>query len=141
MSENNYTNFVANCLRTECPYEPVIGRLVMDPGKLRLLHGAIICATEAGELLDAVKKHLFYGKELDRTNLTEERGDILYGLALVTEYLGESTLTVAIRAEIEKLKVRYPEKYTDHHANNRDLPAERVVMEGPSAPSTLDFFE
>jgi len=43
-----------------------------------LLHGAIGISGEAGELLDAVKKHVFYGKPLDVNNVKEEISDVLW---------------------------------------------------------------
>jgi hypothetical protein len=39
-----------------------------------LLHGGMGVATEAGELLDVIKKHHAYGKEIDLVNLREEIG-------------------------------------------------------------------
>ena len=62
-------------------YEAIKGRLV-DEDLIDLLHAGIGLATEAGEFLDAIKKHIFYGKKLDTVNLAEEGGDTLWYLAL-----------------------------------------------------------
>lgn len=96
-----------------------------------LLHGAIGLATEAGEMLDAVKRALFYGAELDRTNLIEELGDLEWYMAVLRDALGVSQEEVQ-RINIEKLRTRYPEKFTRGHALERDLGRERAVLEKAS---------
>ena len=45
---------------------------------LHSLHMKLGSAGEAGELLDALKKNLIYGKELDTANVVEELGDSLF---------------------------------------------------------------
>ena len=101
-----------------------------------LLHGAIGIATEAGELLDALKRSIYYGQPLDRTNLVEELGDLEWYMAILREALGVTQGEVQ-RINIEKLRARYPEKFTSLHALHRDLEKERDVLEGqkPDAPN------
>jgi len=94
----------------------------------RLLHAAIGLVTESGELLDAIKKAAFYGKALDTTNIKEEAGDILWYLALLFNAIGTSFESEQERV-INKLKVRFPEKFNEDHAEHRDLVAERKVLE------------
>ena len=94
----------------------------------RLLHGAIGIATESGELLDAIKKHVWYGKPLDGANIEEEIGDVCWYLALLCSARGISLSTV-MEMNIAKLRVRYPEKFTEEAALQRDLDAERKVLE------------
>ena len=48
----------------------------------RILHGAIGMMTEAGEILDIFKKHIFYGKPVDVVHLKEEIGDFFWYLAI-----------------------------------------------------------
>lgn len=86
------------------------------------------CVTESGELLDALKKSMFYGRELDVTNLKEEAGDILWYLAILFDELDTDFPTEMTRV-INKLKVRFPDKFTEEAANNRDLEAERKTLE------------
>jgi len=50
--------------------------------KDRILHGAIGMMTEAGEILDIFKKHIFYGKPVDVVHLKEEIGDFFWYLAI-----------------------------------------------------------
>ena len=64
------------------------------------------------------KKISVYGQELDCENAVEELGDLLWYVALGCESLGVSMADVA-QQNIDKLKKRYPEKYTDFHAEER----------------------
>ncbi len=93
-----------------------------------MLHGTIGVMTEAGELLDCVKKHLYYGKPLDDTNAKEEIGDILWYLAQICNAKSWSMEEI-MQANIDKLRARYPEKFTEDNAINRDLDAERQALE------------
>lgn len=126
---NSYSNFFKNCQRTEPDYDHVVGR-VIKPGMLRILHGAMGASTEANELLDAAKKHVFYGKPLDQTNLREEIGDCLWYLAILAHELGDCNFTDIMQTVINKLRVRYPQAFNEQDANVRDLKAERKVLEG-----------
>ena len=83
-----------------------------------LMHVAFGLSGEAGEFADAIKKHLVYGKELDKGNVIEEIGDILWYIALACDTMGVDISEVA-QQNITKLKLRYPEKYTDKHASDR----------------------
>ena len=94
-----------------------------------LLHGAIGVATESGELLDAIKKHIFYGKPLDLVNLREEIGDVMWYLAILCRATGTNMSDVA-SVNIEKLRLRYPDKFDVKRALNRNLKSEREILEG-----------
>jgi NTP pyrophosphatase (non-canonical NTP hydrolase) len=96
--------------------------------ELDILHGAIGLSTEAGELLDACKKMLFYGRPLDRLNVIEELGDIEWYLELIRAALGVTREQV-IDANKKKLRVRYGGTWTAEAAANRDVAAEREAME------------
>ncbi len=95
---------------------------------LRLTHATMGVITEAGELTDAVKKWIFYGKSFDPVNVKEEVGDVLWYLALVCNAMNV-TLDDCMEANIAKLRKRFPDKYTDDHANHRDLAAEYEALE------------
>lgn len=97
-------------------------------GNERLLHAGVGLATETGEFLDAIKKTVFYGRELDRVNLKEELGDILWYIAIAMDELGTDFETEMNR-NIEKLEQRYPEKFTFEKSENRDLNKEREILE------------
>lgn len=96
---------------------------------VNILHGALGISTEAGEILDAVKKSIFYGKPFDLVNLQEEIGDCFWYLAILAKEAGMSFEDIMAQ-NIAKLKARYPDKFTEHAALNRDLEKERNVLEG-----------
>lgn len=94
----------------------------------RLQHAAFGLVTESGELLDALKKSMFYGKDLDVVNLKEEAGDILWYLAILFDEL-DTTFEAEMERVIGKLKIRYPEKFSLALTETRDLDAERKHLE------------
>ena len=69
----NFEEYIVNVKRSESPSFQNV-----NP---RILHGAIGCVTESGELLDSVKKSLFYNRKLDMVNVEEEIGDMLWHTA------------------------------------------------------------
>jgi NTP pyrophosphatase (non-canonical NTP hydrolase) len=115
-----FEEYIVNVKRSESPSFQNI-----DP---RILHGVIGCCTEAGELLDSVKKSLFYNRQLDLVNVEEELGDLLWYVALIVDACGFNFETI-LDKNIRKLKVRYPEQFTDNNAENRDLQSERRELE------------
>ncbi len=108
-------------------YQPVVDRL-HNQDTARLLHYALGLATEAGEFQDAVKKFIAYGKPLDKTNLKEEVGDLLWYIARICSLYGWSMEEV-MDLNINKLKARFPEKFTEENALTRDLANERKILE------------
>jgi len=93
-----------------------------------LLHAAMGCETEVGEIMDAMKKTIFYGKPLDIVNVKEELGDILWYIALGLHACG-ADFEEAMTANIAKLKARYPDKFSSEGALFRDLEKERKILE------------
>lgn len=122
-------DYIAQAKRTEPDYGPALLRVVKDPQMMKLLHAAMGLETEVGELTDAVKKHIFYGKPLDKVNLFEEGGDIQWYLAILADYLGYCSFSPMQSKNIAKLKERYPEKFTEEKALERNLEAERSALE------------
>ena len=90
---------------------------------IRVLHALLGLSGEVGELSEAVKKWLYYGKPLDAMNIKEELGDVLWYMALLCNTLSLDLWDV-MEANIRKLKVRYPEKFTEEKALKRDTAAE-----------------
>lgn len=119
--------FAEKCLRTEADDHATQG--VRSTNNIRLLHGAIGIATEGGELLDQIKKHVFYGKALDKVNILEECGDIMWYLVLVLDSQGYS-LEQMMNTLIPKLEARYAKKkFSAQDATTRNLEAERSILE------------
>lgn len=120
-------DYVKDALRTNCEYEAALERL-HDPKILQLLHGVMGVGNKAGELLSQVKGHLFYGKALDLTNIMEEHGDLFWFLAIIADAC-DYDFSLAMRANIAKLKARYPAKFTETHARTRNLVEERAALD------------
>lgn len=93
------------------------------------LHMVIGISTEAGELLDAYKKHFAYGKDLDVVNVGEEIADIMWYISNLCR-LKNIDLEEMMQRNIDKLKARYPEKFSQENALNRNLNKERDILEG-----------
>jgi NTP pyrophosphatase (non-canonical NTP hydrolase) len=87
----------------------------LAPGDCNLLHMAMGISGEAGELLDAVKKYVFYRKPFDYENAIEELGDLEFYLEGLRAQLGIDRETV-LDHNIKKLSKRYGEKYSNEAA-------------------------
>lgn len=103
-----------------------------------VVHAIFGKATEAGELLEALKLGMD-GQALDRTNLMEELGDGQWYDAILANALN-FTFEEVQKINIDKLRARFPDKFTAFDANNRDLAVERAILEqaktAPAAPVT-----
>ena len=76
-------------------------------------------ATEAGELLSAVKKVVIYNQPLDLENIKEELGDLEFYLEGLRQAIGVSR-TECLLANQAKLSQRYPGfQYSDGLAQAR----------------------
>lgn len=95
-----------------------------------MLHAAIGLCTEAGEILEEVVRSKYEDTPLDVTNIKEEIGDVMWYMAIFLRDL-DIDLFDAMAINIAKLRARYPgEKFSTERANNRDLNAERSILEG-----------
>ena len=103
-----YQQFVNSIVK---PGDEIIRQLT--PHQAHLLHMAVGVSGEAGELLDAIKKHCVYQKPINMENVLEEAGDILFYLTGLLNDL-DISLEDCINANIIKLSKRYPNgKYTN----------------------------
>lgn len=96
---------------------------------LVLLHCLLGIASEINEALVPVLSHILYDKPIDYVNLKEESGDACWYLAHMIDRVFHTTLTEVLQTNINKLAKRYPQKFTDFHANHRDLAGEREILE------------
>jgi NTP pyrophosphatase (non-canonical NTP hydrolase) len=133
-------NYVGNACNTESPVTPEMIERLSQPDTIRMLHSAMGLCTESAEFLDMLKKHIFYGKPLDLVNAKEEIGDSMWYVAIAVDVL-QTTLDEVMTVNISKLKARYPEKFTEHHAENRDLETERNILEGKYDNDLMDAEE
>jgi NTP pyrophosphatase (non-canonical NTP hydrolase) len=87
----------------------------MDGQTLNILHWCLGITGEAGELVDPIKKYIFYGQDLDMANVQEELGDLLYYVFALINDLGLDPEYV-MSDVIYKLQLRYPDGYEDDMA-------------------------
>jgi NTP pyrophosphatase (non-canonical NTP hydrolase) len=109
--DNTLNDYQEAALRTA----KVFPATTFTPLQMDMLHAALGVGSDAGELQDAIKKHLIYGKPLDRANVIEEIGDVMWFLCLMCRAIDISLEDIA-QANIAKLILRYPEKYSDEAA-------------------------
>lgn len=121
-------DYVEKARRTDVDYLVVMERLKENPKMIQLLHSVLGLGTEIGEFQDMVKRWIFYGKEFDRVNGIEELGDIFWYSALAIDVL-KTTLEEVMTVNIKKLQQRYPEKFSEGRAVERDIINERGEME------------
>ena len=125
-------DYVENVMRTASGDMPAIKERLMKDETINLLHAAIGLVTEAAELTDMLKKHIFYGRDIDKINAQEEVGDALWYAGLAVDVL-KTTMDDIMTKNIAKLQERYPEKFDEHKAMNRDISKELKVFEGSDA--------
>jgi len=97
----------------------------------RIMHGVVGCVTESGEMMDAVKKCLFYDRRLDTDNLKEEIGDVFWYLGILCDQLGV-TFEEIQSMNIRKLQKRYPDQFKDVVV--RDYEGEMEAAKEPDKP-------
>lgn len=109
MNANEYLKLTDNT----CKHFP--DGLKLSERQADFLHALLGISGESGELVDGFKKHLIYNKPVDIGNLIEEAGDILWYMALLFRTIGVPFEQVMLE-NIDKLKARYPDKYSDEAA-------------------------
>jgi NTP pyrophosphatase (non-canonical NTP hydrolase) len=120
--------YTQEVLKTESTDMDALKRRIQDEKTIRLLHAALGLSTEAGEVLDVLKKHIYYGKPIDEVNLIEEVGDACWYLAVMLNALS-SNFSESMTLNILKLRKRYGEAFSSEKAITRDLEAEREILE------------
>jgi NTP pyrophosphatase (non-canonical NTP hydrolase) len=91
----------------------------MTAEKAHLWHMGTGVAEEGAEVLGEIKKHVIYGKELDRQKLIKELGDVEFYLEGVRQGI-EVTREEVLQANMAKLSDRYHSgSYSDTQAKSR----------------------
>lgn len=120
MTPNEYQKLVQRTVMTDVEQEQKIVDAMGNgiPGLSHIVIAALKLNSESGELADALVKHLSYGQSLDRVNIIEECGDLLWYIALILEKL-DASMETCMYDNIIKLSKRYPERFTEEHAVKR----------------------
>jgi len=75
---------------------------------------------EAGEVADMVKKELFHGHQYPQDAYVDELGDVLWYISEMASVLDISLNDIA-KYNIEKLKKRYPDGFSEERSINREV--------------------
>ena len=95
----------------------------------RFFHGVVGIATEASELSQILVKHINNPTApIDTVNVSEELADAAWYTAQIVDTFGLNFYR-GLTNVIDKLHVRYPEKFSSDLAENRNLEAERKKLE------------
>jgi NTP pyrophosphatase (non-canonical NTP hydrolase) len=99
---------------------------VHDTTILTAAIAAITCSV--GEFNDQIKKHMFYGRKLNKEKMKQSLQQICMGISGICIVSG-TTISDARQTNINKLKARYGEKFSEAAALNRNLEVERKILE------------
>ena len=116
MNSENPQNYVEMVARNAKKPDLILAEITES--KFDLAHAAWGIAGEAGELLDAIKKHVIYNRPLDINNVFEELGDIEFYLEQMRQRLCVTREHI-LTCNMDKLRKRYPEGFTNEAANVR----------------------
>ncbi len=116
-------DFVRLTNRDGVPYGAEHNKMVA-----RAIHAALGLMSEVGEIADALKKHIIYDRELGQINLMEESGDVSWYQALLLSAV-KRTMQEAFDKNIAKLKKRFGDRFDYDAVANRNLAAERKILE------------
>lgn len=104
---NEPTVFVLNANKVVLYSDFVAALFKHDTADMEHMHAALGVAGEAGELADAIKKHVVYGKPLDRANIVEELGDLRFYMQQIMN-MHSITEEEVLQGNATKLNKRYP---------------------------------
>ncbi len=82
----------------------------------------------SSQLLDLFKKSIYYGKDLDLYEVKKLTIHIINNLMNLSNSL-ELNIEKLLDNNINKLRIRFPEKFSKENALNRDLDSERKELE------------
>lgn len=126
---SRHAHVIERTKMTPQEYVRLAMRTNVDMGmQSNVVHSALLLSSEAGEIVSEVKRMYAYGKCLDKANIKEELGDIMWGIALMCNTL-DIDLEDVMKSNIAKLEARYPDlKYDADKSLNRDVAAEKAAM-------------
>lgn len=106
MKANEYQELAMRTLNPKLDKKDVLINAVMG-----------LCG-ESGEAIDIVKKYLAQGHDFDKEKFKKELGDIAWYLAEAA-YAIDVPLEEILLGNIEKLKKRFPEGFSEEKSINR----------------------
>lgn len=130
------------------PDEPSVA---VSPSSLdaRLLHALLGCVSEVGEMWEMFVRHLHgVNTPIDFDNLFEESGDLFWYLAVLLSFCAENDaaekrdrwfFSRIMEANIAKLRARYPNKFSEEQAANRDLVKEQQALKAAEKPAVISL--
>lgn len=96
---------------------------------LTALEAAVAALTcSVGDYNDLLKKHLFYGRTPDIEKMKQSLQQICMAISGICIVSG-TTIAEARQTNINKLRARYGDKFSEFDALNRDLETERKILE------------
>jgi NTP pyrophosphatase (non-canonical NTP hydrolase) len=99
-------------------YQEAAARTI-NPKSHCLQYYALGLGGEAGEVLEIIKKAEYHEHQLNTDELKKEIGDALWYISMLANKAGFSLEEIA-RANIEKLKARYPNGFETSRSINRE---------------------
>lgn len=94
------------------------------------IHSILGIATESVELVQNLRQALVSNTELDYVNVIEEFGDVFWYMHIPFIYgLVTPDINPVLRKNLLKLYARFGDKFEQGNAINRDLEAERKILE------------
>lgn len=91
-----------------------------------LFHAVVGIATEAGEMVEIVMRAI-NAEQVDMDHLNEEGGDLLWYMSHLFR-VGGTSFEREMQRNIDKLRARFPEKFSEELAINRDVEAEKRAV-------------
>lgn len=123
----NLKKYSKEAARTNAPMnENVVEERTYDI--LGCTHMVMGMTTEVGELVDVFKKNLAYEKPIDWVNVKEEVGDLMWYIVNFCNINGFD-INEILQTNIDKLRARFPDKFSTERAVNRQLDKEREILE------------
>ena len=84
-----------------------------------VINASLGLSGEVGELNDMIKKWVFHGHDIDMQEVKKELGDVCWYVAMMCESFGFD-LEEVMELNIDKLKKRYPEGFSEQASINRE---------------------
>lgn len=91
-------------------------------------YGLHTLVEQIGEIADIVKKHTVYGNQLNSKKLIEYCLKVKYTVAILIRYYELGDMETCLISNINKLMVRFKEKFTEEEVNNRNLDKEAEML-------------